>query len=237
MYCVYQHIRLDKNEVFYIGVAKFHNAKGLYDRAFQKSGRNRIWKNITSKTKFKVEILYKDVCKEFASEKESLFVKVYGKICDNTGTLANLADGGYFDYHGSTAKGVSCYDLNGIYIESFRSLTDAVGKYGGSTGCLHDVLNNKKQTMSKLQWRYGNSITNIGEYRNKSLKGVEQWSIDGKVFIKSFSSIKEAAKSVGLKTSAPIVAVCKKAPIKKNNRKNPSVPKSAGGYFWKYINH
>jgi len=42
---VYKHIRLDKNEPFYIGIGSTEN----YARAFSRSIRNDIWKKITGK--------------------------------------------------------------------------------------------------------------------------------------------------------------------------------------------
>lgn len=87
---VYRHIRNDKNEVFYIGIG---TRNGLH-RAKSKSCRNKIWKSITSKTDYEVEILFEDVSWNFAVEKEIELIKLYGKIIDKTGTLCNLTNGG-----------------------------------------------------------------------------------------------------------------------------------------------
>jgi hypothetical protein len=87
---VYRHIRLDKNQPFYIGIS--NNSK--YWRANQKSQRNRIWKRIVSKTDYEVEILFDNISYEFAKEKEKEFIALYGRIDNNTGILANLTDGG-----------------------------------------------------------------------------------------------------------------------------------------------
>ena len=51
---VYRHIRLDKNEPFYIGIGKIPN----YKRAYLKSIRNIIWKQIVAKTDYEIEILF-----------------------------------------------------------------------------------------------------------------------------------------------------------------------------------
>jgi len=50
MFYVYQHLRLDNNEPFYIG-------KGYKDRAWRKKRNNKGWNNIVDKVGFKVEIL------------------------------------------------------------------------------------------------------------------------------------------------------------------------------------
>jgi hypothetical protein len=87
---LYRHIRLDKNEPFYIGIG---NDK-YYNRAFAKTGRNKIWHNIVSKTEYEVEIIYDGMTKEQAFEKEKEFIKLYGRKNLGTGTLCNLTNGG-----------------------------------------------------------------------------------------------------------------------------------------------
>jgi hypothetical protein len=87
MAIVYRHIRKDKNQPFYIGIGKTN-------RAYMKHGRNSIWNRIVSKTDYEIEILFSDVSWEFAVEKEKEFIKMYGRINNNTGVLSNMTDGG-----------------------------------------------------------------------------------------------------------------------------------------------
>jgi hypothetical protein len=89
---VYRHIRLDKNEPFYIGIGSDNN----YTRANEKrkNRRNKIWNDIYSKTEIEIEILFSDISYKFACQKEMEFVSLYGRINTNTGILANLTDGG-----------------------------------------------------------------------------------------------------------------------------------------------
>jgi len=91
---VYRHIRLDKNEPFYIGVGSDESSKSPYNRPRTKCDRNSIWKRIQKKTDYEIEILMKDLTIEQAFEKEKEFIKLYGRIDKNTGCLANLTDGG-----------------------------------------------------------------------------------------------------------------------------------------------
>ncbi len=56
-YYIYQHVRLDSNEVFYIGKGTKKRKGNAYFRAFTKNSRNQYWKNITQTTSYKVEIL------------------------------------------------------------------------------------------------------------------------------------------------------------------------------------
>lgn len=92
---LYRHIRHDKDEPFYIGIAIGNKDGGNpYKRAFEKARRNNIWKRITDKTEYSVEILFDDISVEFAKQKEIEFIKLYGRIDLKTGTLSNLTDGG-----------------------------------------------------------------------------------------------------------------------------------------------
>ena len=90
MAIVYRHIRLDKNEPFYIGIGKTER------RATQKRGdrRNQYWRNIILKTEYDVEILFDDLTWEEACEKEIELIKLYGRKDLGTGTLVNMTDGG-----------------------------------------------------------------------------------------------------------------------------------------------
>lgn len=88
---IYRHIRLDKNEPFYIGVSI---SDDNYKRAYNKSSRNNIWKKIVNKTDYEVEILLDNISEENLYIKEEEFIKLYGMICNKTGILANLVLGG-----------------------------------------------------------------------------------------------------------------------------------------------
>lgn len=90
---LYRHIRLDKNEPFYIGISK--KDEGNYARAynFDSRHRNEHWVNIYNKTEVLVEILMEDISYELAKEKEVEFIALYKRISDG-GTLANLTIGG-----------------------------------------------------------------------------------------------------------------------------------------------
>ena len=68
-YYLYRHIRLDKNEPFYIGIS---SDKGF--RANDKKKRNKIWKDIISKSDYEIEILFDDLTWEEACLKEIEFI-------------------------------------------------------------------------------------------------------------------------------------------------------------------
>jgi hypothetical protein len=88
---LYRHIRLDKNEPFYIGISSKNDN---YKRAYLIKDRNNIWKNIVSKTDYEVEIVLDELSKDIIKQKEKEFIEMYGRIDLQTGILSNLTDGG-----------------------------------------------------------------------------------------------------------------------------------------------
>lgn len=99
MYYVYKHTRLDKNEVFYIGIGTKPTGKSLtnlgktyratYYRAFEKKkSRNAYWKNIANKTDYNVDIIFESDNINIIKEKEIEYIALYKN------TLCNLTAGG-----------------------------------------------------------------------------------------------------------------------------------------------
>lgn len=78
---VYQHIRLDTDEVFYIGIGS--DTEGKYSRANSVIGRkNPYWHNIVNKVGHRVEILNDAMSWEEACEEERRLIKLYGRVSD-----------------------------------------------------------------------------------------------------------------------------------------------------------
>src|SRR6478736_5637994 len=95
-YFLYRHIRLDTNQVFYIGIGKMYNDNKSYEwkyrRAFESSKykRNTIWRRIVAKTNYEVEILLESDSLSFIKQKEKEFIKLYGRADLGLGPLCNL---------------------------------------------------------------------------------------------------------------------------------------------------
>ena len=86
---LYRHIRLDKNEPFYIGIG----SDDKYLRANSKKNRNHRWNNVANKTDYRVEIIIDDISYDFAKEKEIEFIDIY-KRKEDGGSLSNITKGG-----------------------------------------------------------------------------------------------------------------------------------------------
>lgn len=96
-YFLYRHIRLDKNEPFYIGMginSKRTPRTRYYERAFKKDGRNKWWRRIVNKTKYEVDIIFETDNKDEIISKEVEFIKLYGRKDLGSGSLVNLTNGG-----------------------------------------------------------------------------------------------------------------------------------------------
>ena len=96
-YYVYQHIREDKNEIFYIGIgtkSKQDLKYNTYRRASCIHKDNNIWLKIVAKTNWKFEILFESDDRQEVEQMEINLIAKYGRKCDNTGCLANLTLGG-----------------------------------------------------------------------------------------------------------------------------------------------
>jgi len=100
-YYLYRHIRLDKNEPFYIGIGKVHKNSMYsktdsehYKRAYSKKDRSKFWNSIVNKTKYTIEIILESDNWEYIVEKEKEFIILYGRRDLGLGTLCNLTSGG-----------------------------------------------------------------------------------------------------------------------------------------------
>ena len=94
---IYTHTRLDKNEVFYIGIG----SDKYFSRSKDKNNRNKFWKNITSKTDYSIEILHKNISIQDASIIEKQLISKYGRKFNNTGILCNISLGGEYGAKGA----------------------------------------------------------------------------------------------------------------------------------------
>src|ERR1700749_5042245 len=100
---IYRYVRNDTNMPFYIGKGTrrdfdrqgypHKSIKARYWRAYEKT-RNHICLGIMNKTSYDVDILYESNDLNHIEEKEREFIKLYGNIYDNSGTLVNLTYGG-----------------------------------------------------------------------------------------------------------------------------------------------
>ena len=96
MSLVYQHRRKDTGEIFYIGIGETEK------RAYDKTGRNNIWKRIAQETEYDIEIIKNNITRKEARDIERRLIEQYGRRDKKTGILSNKSIGGEGDNIGGS---------------------------------------------------------------------------------------------------------------------------------------
>ena len=170
-YYLYWHIRLDKNQPFYIGIGTKQvkgQYKSIYARAFAtEKGRSNWWKAIVNKTDYKIEILLESDDVEFIKSKEIEFIEKHKE------TLCNITKGGD-NISAKCKKEVYQYSLDGQFIKKFESSYEASREVNICTSSLNRFLIGKRKSnnLGGFQWFYdfkGNKINpiNLGRITTK----------------------------------------------------------------------
>lgn len=234
IYCVYRHIRPDKNEVFYVGI-------GDIDRPYEKIGRNRYWKSIVKLNPiYEVEILFENLTWKECCVKEKEFIKLYGRKDLGLGTLCNLTDGG----DGATGRVYSEKEIEDKRQRIMGSKNPMFGKKhseehkqqisaslkGREIGayCREKIIESNKNRIikdsTKEKIRQGNLGKTISQkHIDVMRKDVAQLSLTGDL-IEIYPSIREAERKTNVR-NADITSVCKKY----------RGMMKAGGFVWCYM--
>ena len=119
---VYKHIRLDTEEVFYVG-------KGAAKRAWRTKSRNELWYNIVNKAGYRVEIVKDNLSETESFELETKLIKSYR----NQGlSKANMTDGGEGFSGGrhneESRKKIGVANKRNIGIKRTKSTKDKISK-------------------------------------------------------------------------------------------------------------
>lgn len=177
---VYRHIRLDKNQPFYIGISK-NDKYGSRRRAKSNYGRNVIWRRIIEKSDYEVEIIMDGLTWDEAKQKEIEFIKLYGRINNNTGILSNMTDGG---------EG----GLGVVVSEETRKKRSEISKRNGISKATREKMAQKLRGRPLPDWQR-KLLSEAGKGKNMSWswKKIDQYDLNGN-FIQTFDSITSAAK-------------------------------------------
>ncbi len=159
-YYIYFHIRLDTNQLFYIGKGTKCSKGNIYKRAYTKNGRNRYWLNITNKTSYRVDIVEEFENEDRCLEREIELIKKYGFSWNNTGILCNIVE----DASKSVLLGIRNsikvnskltyqYDKYGNYINEYKSMTEASKATNILVCDISACVNNNKYLAGGFQWK------------------------------------------------------------------------------------
>lgn len=228
---VYRHIRLDKNEPFYIGIG----SDSRYKRANERTRRNQMWKRIVAKTNYDIEILFDDISWGHAKEKEIEFISLYGRKDNGTGILSNMSDGGDGE-------------LNKVFTPEYRRKLSEANKNRIISESQKEKL--RKYRLGKPSWNkgitgnkshlYGRKQTELTKQRNSLSKSGDKnpmYGVIGKnsatfkgyvmvfkddIFVGEYDGVNSCARELNL--TATKISACL------NGRRNKT-----GGYTFKRI--
>lgn len=226
-YYLYRHIRLDTNQPFYIGIGtkitrykKYLTVKSEYERGYSKSNRNKFWKNIVNKTKYRIDILLESDDYRFIEQKEKEFVSIYGRRNLGLGELTNLTNGGdgctghkwdkesrqklslqkkgkFFSMKSIEKMKIPVieYDIEGNFIKIWKSLADAARFHNCRTGHISKCCKFEIHKIKNRQFRYWieNYEKNIGTVKGRKKPIYQYNSLSGE-FIKMWNSNIEIGK-------------------------------------------
>lgn len=188
MAVIYRHIRLDTNEVFYIGIGKKSK------RSKSKSGRNRYWLNVVKKTPYEVQVLKNNLSYSEACELEQILISYYGRKDLGLGKLVNLTDGG------DTSIGYKCLEDTRIKIGSANRgnvYSSEVNSKKGRTGSWRHTLGQKVWNKGiKMDEFFKNKIRKPKSNTDNHFKSRIVLNTENGIYYKN---IKEASESINMK--------------------------------------
>ena len=212
---VYTYTRLDKNEIFYVGIG----SDSKYKRAKNLSLRTDYFKKTINKSEYKLDIVFDDLTWEEACLKEIELIALYGRKDLGIGTLINFTDGGE-GRKGSQNRITPTYqiDLEGNIIKEWINIETICNELNIHRQSLYAVLNGKVWTCRDFIWVYKEKynktyvqeiVFKINKNKERVKNGLRksgkiyQYDLDNN-FINEFSSIKEAS----LKTNTRYSCIC-----------------------------
>jgi hypothetical protein len=235
---LYQHIRLDTNDVFYVGVGTKYNHSRDYTRAKARGKqRNYIWRGIVERTDYRVEILFESDDYEFVKRKEISLISQHGQIIKSNGKLCNLTDGGDGTKgHNKVGlwKPIFIYSKEGNFFKGFKNIQECANFLETAKSTVTNSYN--KNLLIKGFIIKDFKTEKVGEILDQKeklvltkSKKVYQYD-DNMTLIKEWSSSSEASRALGI--SGGHIRECANGGKTANKGKN--FRKKAGGFIWKF---
>lgn len=196
---VYRHIRKDTNQPFYIGIGSRANYARSRD-GIRTRKRNPIWQRIAEKTEFEIDILLEDLSKVEASAKEQEFIKLYGRIDMDGGTLANMTDGGDGVWNSPRSKETKAK----LRLARLGAKNPMFGKHPSQ-----ETL--RKRSASMTGKKFSEERKEMQSITNTQRKPVLVYRHSNREFIGEYRGVAEACRQLGMfkdNPKASIVAHC-----------------------------
>ena len=202
----------------YIGCGVSKKDKKKNKKGFPEAVRKYGYENFTRETLF----VYPDTEEgmKLAYEKEAEIVTIdFVKSKDTY----NLTTGGKWTAYDSIKKCISQYTLEGKFIRTWSSITEAADSLNILRGNISSCLIGKYKYCGDFQWRYYSEDTSNIEPVSKKEKSVYQFDLQGNL-LKCWKSLSEASKQFDNQSAAKsaIHNVCH------------NITHQAYGYYWSF---
>jgi hypothetical protein len=235
---LYQHIRLDTNEPFYVGIGTKYNHRKDYTRAKAKGKqRNSIWRGIVSRTDYRVEILFESDDYEPIKLKEVELISEYGQIIKSNGTLCNLTDGGdgtKGHINKDKWKPMFIYTKTGEFYKEFKNIQECANFLKLAKSTITISYNKNHLAKGFIIKDYKKDLVEpILDIKEKLIlsKSKKVYQYDNEMnLIKEWVSSSEASRVLGI--SGGHIRECANGNPTANKGKN--FRKKVGGFIWKY---
>ena len=222
-YVVYMHTSPSNKR--YIGITS-QKPERRWANGVGYRGNNHFWNsiNLYGWKNFKHEILFENLTKEEAEQKEIELIAFYDSTNQNKGY--NIESGGNCIVC-AVKKPVKQYTRDGVFVNEFDSVIDASEITNINSSSISSCCRNENKTAGNFIWRFSSDeLTeehlvwcNSNDMGNNRI-GVCQYSTEGN-FIKRYDSASSASISVG-GASSHITMCCQ------------GEDKIAYGYIWRY---
>ena len=205
-FTVYYHVF--PNDKIYVGITsnsvkqRWRNGNGYY-------GQTIIYRAIL---KYRWSNIQHCIFKEGLSQQEATLIEQ--QLIKEWNTLTpngyNNSTAEYYNNADIFNKQISCYDINGELIATYKNQQEAINEIGkNSASSISECAHRKIPIAYGFQWRFGKE-KNIGPLSNYFKKHllIDQFDLEGN-FIKTYKSASEAANEIaGIKHGKHILIAC-----------------------------
>lgn len=236
--CLYFHISLEKQEIFYVGIGKTK-------RPYKVKSRSKVWKTYVKKySNYQIIIIQENLTWNEACELEVKYIAQIGRRDLKLGSLINLTDGGELraGRNNGMSRAVYQYSIEGKKINQFINLTEATkvtqvplerilssanGRYKTGGGFVWRFVKPKKNeplnTVKSVKQAISSLIRKTKVYKKQKgirIRPVIQYDLQGNI-VAEYNSMKEVKKTKKY-NKTKLTNCCKGRTIESNN------------YIWRY---
>lgn len=204
-YYVYELINSRDGSPFYVGKTnelrvRLRNhlleANTLHGKQWNALKCSTIRKIIASGERVLIIVVARCLTEEEAYTIEAERIKYWGRMCDGSGTLTNLAPGGS-GKHPKPRRIFSQYTLEGKYVRDFNSQTEAENVIGVARSAIGSALKGRIRTAGGYRWAWVGEEVRLTENRHNRTP-VSQYTLGGE-WLADFPTVAAASRATKVK--------------------------------------